>query len=388
MKKMRLFICLLGVLPLIVSSQSLIRVDSSGIPIGVKAVNRIGYDPINSQHLDYYIFSSNAITDAQKEKKLIVENAYEVNAYGNVPKRSNFDSSIVLLGVDFNDKFFEVTLEDTLVKDSIYFLSFKYFLGQSSKQYLNNLGVSFLKSSSISCGSFGRIYQESGVESQPSFCKVKIVSPENNRNWVPINIKYKANGGERFLILGRNTFKSKKNHLMSLKYLDKYLNRDNIIRRYNRSYKKSIFYFFKDFNLEGLEKGKKIDNITTAKYDLGGYNSYTNSEFNKINKFCVDQEYELEGLYFKDSLLNVEKSISALNDIRFSILYEFNSSVIEIIYKTTSLDKMKSEIRLQSMERFFIENYDISPSRIQYKIKTSKDYTVKDTRLYIRFKHF
>ena len=76
------------------------------IAIGAKAVNRIGYDPINNQHVDYYIFNSNAIKDAHKEKKIIVENSYEVNAYGHVPKRSNFDFSIAVLEVDFNDKFF------------------------------------------------------------------------------------------------------------------------------------------------------------------------------------------------------------------------------------------------------------------------------------------
>ena len=94
----------------------LLKVDGSYIPVGLKPVKRDSYsgDP---KHIDYFIFSKNAQTNGHEERNLMVENAYYANAYGTVPK-NELDTSIVLFGFDFTDKYIEINLEDFFIKEN------------------------------------------------------------------------------------------------------------------------------------------------------------------------------------------------------------------------------------------------------------------------------
>lgn len=360
---------------------------NQGIPIGVKVVNRPNYDPSKNQYFDYYSFCENAIGPEQKKRKLIVENAYETNAYGAIPEINERDLQIAL-GLDFSKKYLEITLNDTLVKDSIYELEANLFLAQSSEFVLEKLSFSFLKESSIGCSSKWRVYEQDLNFTDSLIVEVELPKNNQSNGWFNVQFKYKASGGETFLVIGKTKTKKRKNKKMSLDYLNSASNQSNILKRYNQTFKKSKFYFLKNIKLKGYSIKDSAVSRTTFKYELSGGDFGAKSEFKKIEKFCINQEYELEGILFKDSLIDFKESINSLNDLRISIFYEFNSSVIQLIYKTTEKRESLAHKILENLEEYFTSNFDITRSRIKTKVDVDSGNTIKDTILYFEIMSF
>lgn len=360
--------------------------DYSYIPVGLKSVKRDSYSG-NPKHIDYFIFSKNAQINAHEERNLMVENAYYTNAYGTVPK-NELDTSIVLFGFDFTDKYIEISLEDSLIKDSVYEFNFKYFLAQSSSKFIENLGIEFMDKSTIYCCEATEIgYNESKVVISSNEQYFKLAQTKDHDKWFTAAIKYKAKGGERFIIIGRNKLKFKFNKSMSFDYLNQYSNSQNIKERYKATYKKSAFYFFKEFNLVGATRNEEKQFTTAIVYGTD-FNSYSPATFKEIKKFCLNQEYKIEGVYFNDSLINMQKSIKALNNLRILILYRFNSSIIKFIYKTNEIGKQRALKKLNELKNYYSSEFNISASRIMLEVNVDPTNIINDTTLYFEIQSF
>ena len=90
--------------------------------------------------------------------------------------------------------------------------------------------------------------------------------------------------------------------------------------------------------------------------------SFKNPDFFEPNKLIA-----LNGIEFNDSILNLKSSLPYLNHFRNSILYTFNSSVIQFTLQSERSTEFGMQ-KLKSLKSYFSENFYIDPQRIKLKI--------------------
>jgi hypothetical protein len=385
MKYLSFLIIAIVLIQLPVKGQNLIDSKKGVIPVGVKSVYRNQNQVLIN---DVYVFSENSSLEIHKKRKILVANAYQNNAYGSLSKYADEEVNLAL-GLNFKDRFFEITLSDTLQRGEIYTFSMDYNLSETSTFKLSNIPISLSKESVIGSGEFGRkYYKKESLNSNSLLTYKSLLVEENPLEWNESKFEFKAKGGEKYIIIGLVISKKTKNPYQSFSFLEEYSNQVNIQNNFKKHYKKSTFYFLKEIKL--TKKNSKVINTSasTYVYDISGFSSYKTKEFTK-SRFFLNEELGIEGILFRDSLIDITNSILSLNEVRFALFYEFNSSIIEFKYKTSQKEKVPIlEKRLNSLKEYYVNNFDISPLRIIYSIDVSGEYSTKDTRLYLKILSF
>ena len=323
---------------------------------------------VKANRFNYFIFSENAFPTLNKKLKIAVDNGYTVNAYGTLKIEES--ELLMAYGTDFNVSVVEVVLKEPLIKDEIYVFSMKISLAQSSSYFLNKIPICFSDSSNIKYAKPGHFYFLGNDKNRK---EINFINTENQDkySWNLIKLNYRAIGGEKYIQIGGKGFKNK-NKDKSFSYLDDFENRENILNRNKERYKKSIFYYMKNFSL--TTASTIIDSsecwLNTLRYE--GFRgllriSFKNPDFFELNKLIA-----LNGIEFNDSILNLKSSLPYLNHFRNSILYTFNSSVIQFTLQSERSTEFGMQ-KLKSLKSYFSENFYIDPQRIKLKIISISD---------------
>jgi hypothetical protein len=333
--------------------------------------------------LNYFNFLKYFPDKIRSTNEILLDNASDINPFGKIDTSLKSKCKIGL--VLNNKENLEVTLVDTLRKGVEYEISCYIQLSQVSSGIVKGIPIYFSNKSIAKYGFPTRTYF-SDENVYDEFELLEMHSQDSSYlssySWVKVSCRFKAKGGERFLLIGHSfnnrKFQTIKNKKKTFRFLKNYVNKENVKRRYKDIYENVMSFYFVDslvvkpINLE-VSYNNKHDVWSVG--ILGGQTSY--------DKDKVSKEYEVGKLYFinnvsysKDGLFIMPYSLKGLINIQMNVFYTFQYSKIKLIYFVEEKEYMQNGTQLlENTRQYIINEMKVNQYRILTEVRVSDTIT-------------
>jgi hypothetical protein len=186
-------------------------------------------------------------------------------------------------------------------------------------------------------------------------------------------------------------FEAFKNNTQSLSYLDEYKNKEYFKKRVKYLSSNSVCYFIDSISVSPLKSNNITYQNTFNVHVWQAGNGNKNIKNFPMFELEQNKSYPLTNVYFKDSTVNLKKSLDGLNSFRENIFNKCTNCKVTLIIITHDLSNVEiCNKRINSLRNYIVDKMRIPASRIGVEVKVinvNREY--KDTEgLYFRIDSF